>query len=70
LQQLFVETLQLLKNSMEENNDHFTKSDAITFEEALITLCLFCIGGQRREFIVNITLQVNFYFFLNILNTF
>jgi hypothetical protein len=55
---------------MEENDDHFTKSDAITFEEALITLCLFCIGGQRREFIVNITLQVNFYFFLNILNIF
>jgi hypothetical protein len=63
LQQLFVSTLQLLKDSMEENVDCFTKSDAIAFEEALITLCLFCIGGQRREFIVNITLQVNYLFF-------
>jgi hypothetical protein len=56
---------------MEENDDHFEKSDAIAFEEALITLCLFCIGGQRREFIVNITLQVSFYFFFKyILNIF
>ena len=48
---------------MEKDEDDFGKSDAINFEEALITLCLFCIGGQRREFIVNITLQVSFYFF-------
>ena len=41
----------------------FEIKDAIKFEEALITLCLFCIGGQRREFVVNITLQVSLFIF-------
>ncbi len=60
MQKLFVSTLQLLKDLMEDYDDFkFEKEDAITFEKALMTLCLFCIGGQRREFIVNMTLTVN-----------
>jgi hypothetical protein len=50
---------------MEEYNGiDFDKSDAIKFEEALLTLCLFCIGGQRREFIINITLDVSDFLYL------
>ena len=46
----------MMKN-FDENN--FTKNNAIIFEETLLTLCLFCIGAQRREFVVNITLSVS-----------
>jgi hypothetical protein len=54
--------LQLLQDLIEENKENLNdsnKSNAVKFEEALITLCLFSIGGQRREFIVNMTLKVN-----------
>jgi hypothetical protein len=63
LKQLFVATLQLLKDFMDEYSDSIiSKIDAIKFEKALMTLCLFCIGGQRREFVVNITLDVSYCF--------
>jgi hypothetical protein len=39
-------------------NDTFDKQDAATFQDALMVLCQFCIGGQRREFIVAFDLQV------------
>ena len=47
-----------MKNFDEED---FTKNNAILFEETLLTLCLFCIGAQRREFVVNMTLSVSYY---------
>jgi len=46
---------------MQNFDEDFTKSDALLFEKALLTLCLFCIGGQRREFVVNMTLQVIYF---------
>jgi hypothetical protein len=61
LTQLFAKTLDLIHGMMQNFDEDFTKSDALLFEKALLTLCLFCIGGQRREFVVNMTLQVIYF---------
>ena len=50
-------TIHEMMKNFDENN--FTKNNAIIFEETLLTLCLFCIGAQRREFVVNMTLSVS-----------
>ena len=55
LKKLLLESLQLIKKLMSENSN--SKNNAIKFEEVLITLCMFSIGGQRREFIVNMSLD-------------
>ena len=66
MQKLFANSLKTLKDLMEKFDDEnysegdFSKKDAILFEQALITLCLFTIGGQRREIVVNITLNVGY----------
>jgi hypothetical protein len=57
--ELFAKTLNQIHQFMENfDEDEFDKIDAILFEKCLMTLCHFCIGGQRREFIVNFTLEV------------
>ncbi len=60
MSQLFAKSLNTIHEMMRDFvEDDFTKTDAISFEEALLTLCLFCIGAQRREFVVNMTLSVS-----------
>jgi len=70
---LFENLLKKLKDIINTyQNTEVFYDDAIIFEMALITLCLFCIGGQRREYIVGMHLKVsknlNLFLFLYILN--
>jgi len=60
LQQLFENMLQNIKNVIEIYGDLEVdeKNDILSYECSLITLLLFCIGGQRREYIVGIHLKV------------
>jgi hypothetical protein len=47
--ELFAKTLNQIHQFMENfDEDEFDKIDAILFEKCLMTLCYFCIGGQRR----------------------
>ena len=61
--ELFAKTLNQIHQFMENLDDDLDKNDAIHFERCLITLCHFCIGGQRKEFIVNFTLEVCYIYF-------
>ena len=56
-----------LKNLIEENNnDIWTWQDCEKYQSILIIL-LFCyLGGQRRQVIAEINMDVNFYLFLTL----
>jgi hypothetical protein len=43
------------------DNDESEKEDWLLFQKCLIVLCLFSIGGQRREIVVNMTTSVSNY---------
>ena len=59
--ELFAKSLDKIHFLMENfDEEDFSTATAILFEKCLVTLCYFCIGGQRREFVVNFTLEVNF----------
>jgi hypothetical protein len=59
LKELFSTLLKTIKELMETYGQlKFEFDDAKSFELALLTLCLFCIGGQRREYIVGMYLKV------------
>jgi hypothetical protein len=62
LQSLFVFCLQKIEELITCNGKKFTKSQAIIFQDTLMVLCQFCIGGQRREFIVAFDMNVSISF--------
>ena len=60
MKELFAKSLNIIHQFIENFDEFdFFRKDAIEFESALITLCFFCIGGQKREFIANFTLNVS-----------
>jgi hypothetical protein len=62
LKSLFVKLLKMaerIKNRYDNNESE--SGDWVLFQKSLIVLCLFSIGGQRREIIVNMTTLVSNY---------
>jgi hypothetical protein len=60
LKQFFAFCLQDILDSIERHGfEVFEKDDAILFEKALMSLCQFAIGGQRREVIIAMDLDVS-----------
>ena len=56
---MFVTCLETIKTLIEDCQEFYLKEEAIQFQKAIMTLFLFCVGGQRREFVVGISLKVN-----------